>query len=292
MVGHASQVNPAPFVVRASDGRVDGWATSPLPFEPKGPMLEYRQALREALGHMAPGVGQTLVAVFASADARRCDVENLLVYNLGISAFAHLHVDEVVLARSWEPPAPPGGVPTGLAHHHGYVLTTGQPPAPACGERLIAQLAPTPLRLPVRIERVWYDITSNGRMLASGVARDKDRLMVSLTVHRPPGTSRPALLGMVKVVVDGFVCALHRHDGTALDTVAQRLGARLGERAERVGDLLVANPVAALGVRRLLWPFGGYVQWNPADDGIVRLHVVTQPSPAWQLSGSVSAWGS
>lgn len=285
-------MKPAPFVVRASEGRVDGWATVPLPFEPKGPMLEYREALREALGRLAPGIGRWLVAEFASADARRCDVENLLVYNLGVSAFAHLHVDDVVLARSWDPPAPPRGVPVTMVHHHGYQLIDGQPPGPPRGERMIAHLAPAPLRLPVRIERVWYDITSNRRMVASGVASDKERVEVSLTIHRPPGASRPALLGMVKVVVDGFVCALHRHDGTELDLVAQRLGDRLGASAERVGELLVANPVSALGVRRLLWPFGDFVQWNPADDGIVRLHVGTQPSPAWQLSGSVSAWSS
>ena len=218
-------MNSAPFVVHASEGRVDGWATSPLPFEPKGPMLAYRQALREALGRLAPGRGQTLAAVFASADARRCDVENLLVYNLGVSAFAHLNLDDVVLARSWDPPSPPGGVPTTLTHHHGYELTGGQPPAPRCGERAIAHLAPTPLRLPLRIERVWYDIRSNGRVVAGGFASEAERLTVSLTIHRPQGASRPALLGMVKVVVDGFVCTLHRHDGTALDMVAQRLGA-------------------------------------------------------------------
>ena len=285
-------MNPAPFVVRASEGRVDGWATSPLSFEPKGPMLEYRQALRDALGHLAAGRGRTLVAAFASADARRCDVENLLVYNVGVSALAHLHVDEVVLARSWDPPAPPAGASMTLTHHHHYELTDGPPPAPACGERLVAYLAPTPLRLPVRIERVWYDIRSNGHMVACGVTSATERLEVSLTIHRPPAASRPALLGMVKVVVDGFMCALHRHDGTALDAVAQRLGARLGVSTEQVGELLVANPVAALGMRRLLWPFGDFVQWNPADDGIVRLHVATQPSPAWQLSGTVGACSS
>ena len=179
-----------PFVVHASGGRVEGWATSPLPFEPKGPLLEYRQALREALGRLAPGMGQTLVAMFASGDTRRCDVENLLVYNLGVSAFAHLNLDEVVLARSWDPPAPPGGVPTTLAHHHGYELTDGQPPAPLWGVRAIAHLAPTPLRLPVRIERVWYDITSSRRMVASGAGSDKERLEVSLTPILASGDSR------------------------------------------------------------------------------------------------------
>lgn len=86
-------MNPAPFVVHAFEGRVDGWTTLPLPYGPKGPMLEDRQALRDALGHMAPGLGAD-----AGGGVRQCRCatlrrQNLLVYNVGVSEFAHLNVD-------------------------------------------------------------------------------------------------------------------------------------------------------------------------------------------------------
>lgn len=95
--------------------------TGPIGRRPNG---RVPQALRDALGQLAAGRRRTLVAAFASVEARRGD-ENLLVYNVGVSAFAHLHVDEAVLARSWDPPAPPAGARMTLTHHHHYDSRTG-----------------------------------------------------------------------------------------------------------------------------------------------------------------------
>lgn len=79
-----------PFVVHGSKAGVKGWSPQRLPSEPKGWMLEYRTALREALRKLDWANRPVLVASFTSAGSRPCDVENLLRYNLGLSAFAHL----------------------------------------------------------------------------------------------------------------------------------------------------------------------------------------------------------
>lgn len=281
---HARAVNSA-FLVRTSDTGVEGWAAAPLPFEPKGAMLEYRQALRRALGQLAPTEDRVLHGEYASADPRHCDVENLLLYNVGVGAFSHLGAEEVVLTRSWSPPPVPPGAPTALTHYHRYDIDGPRSSIPSAPP--LATLAPTGLRLPVRVETVWYDIRAGGRMVGGGVGAN--HLDVRLNIHRPPAEARPAMLGMVKAVVDGFVAALHSHDGSRLDVVTERLGARLGVPAERVGELLVANPAGVLGARRLLWPFGDFVQWNPADDAIVRLQLTTTTSSSWLLSGTLSA---
>ena len=78
-----------PFVVHGSDAGVERWSSQRLPFEPKGWMLEYRSALREALGRLDPARGPVLIASFASTDRKPCDVENLLLYNLGLSALSN-----------------------------------------------------------------------------------------------------------------------------------------------------------------------------------------------------------
>lgn len=67
-------------------------------------------------------------------------------------------------------------------------------------------------------------------------------------------------------MVDGFISALHTHDGSQLEVVAERLGARLDVPGEGVAQLLSTNTAGVLGLRRLLLPFRDYVQWNPADD--------------------------
>ncbi|HEV2068979.1 MAG TPA: hypothetical protein VGR26_04205, partial [Acidimicrobiales bacterium] len=122
-----------PFVVRGSDAGVEGWSSQRLPFEPKGWMLEYRTALREELRRLDSGTRPVLVASFTSPDRRPCDVENLLLYNLGLSAFAHLSCEEVALTRSFNPPvappvAPPDGDSGTLVYHHRYQLAAEAPP--------------------------------------------------------------------------------------------------------------------------------------------------------------------
>lgn len=186
--------------------------------------------------------GRTLVGCYASVDAQRCDVENLLLYNVGLRAFAHLHVHDIVLVRSMTPPPPPDGVSKALGHHHRYELADVAPPAPS--GPVVARLAPTPLRMPLRVASVWYDIRSKGHLEVGDGAGEL--LAVEVTVHRPPSAFRPGLLGVVKVAVDGFISALHTHDGSELAVVAERLGARLGLPREGVADLLLANPPACL----------------------------------------------
>jgi hypothetical protein len=273
-----------PFITLSANNRVEGWAIAPLPFEPTGWMLDYRRALRVAIGELPVAAGRTLVGYYGSADARRCDVENLLLYNVGVSAFAHLQVRDVVLVRSTLPPQPPDSTSRMLDHHHHYELADAPPPAPA--GPLVARLAPTPLRVPPRVESVWYDIRPSGHV-EGGEGADS-LLAVDVTVHRPPAASRPALLGMVKVVVDGFISALHTHDGSQLEVLAQRLGARLDVPNEGVAQLLSDNAAGVLGCRRLVWPFRTFVQWNPADDIIGWLRVRAEAASSWQLSATVS----
>ncbi|MDQ3642580.1 MAG: hypothetical protein M3450_14220, partial [Actinomycetota bacterium] len=114
-----------------------------------------------------------------------------------------------------------------------------------------------------------------------------DELGLDLTLHRPPGSGPPAMLGMIKVLVDGVVSALHRHDGSQLELLAERLSGRLAVPADHVARLLTGN-AAVLGTRRLLWPYREFVQWNPADDAIASLRVGTMPSSTWLLSGRLT----
>jgi hypothetical protein len=95
---------------------------------------------------------------------------------------------------------------------------------------------------------------------------------------------------MIKVLVDGVVSALHRHDGSQLEVLAERLSGRLAVSADHVARLLTGD-AEVLGTRKLLWPYRNFVQWNPADDAIARLRVETMPSSTWRLSATLTEFG-
>ena len=82
---------------------VEAWATERLPFEPKGWMLELRSALRQMRSHN----GALLAAVYSSQVDAFCDVENVVIYNVGAGNFAATASAGLRLERGYFcPPAP------------------------------------------------------------------------------------------------------------------------------------------------------------------------------------------
>src|SRR5438552_4510390 len=75
------------FLERGRDS-VELWSTARLQFEPKGWQLEMRHDLRDALRALD---GDQVSALYASPliDSR-CDIENILIYNVGAATFRQL----------------------------------------------------------------------------------------------------------------------------------------------------------------------------------------------------------
>lgn len=270
------------FHVDASDDRVDAWAARRLPFEPVGWMADYRAALRTAVGRLEPSDGQ-LYGAYSSADQSLCDVENVLLYNVGLSSFSRSVNKAIVVERFFDkPPDNPDGR-SGFLHHHHY----------RCHREVsfldwitVASWPTTPIVLPLRIEQVWAALRDS---VVVNDVRDhtRDRLSIELTVHGPSTTSSPTLLSMLKVLIDGAISTLHAHDGADLAEVAGRVAARLGSDPAGVATMMMDPKTAVLGTRRLLWPFRSLVQWNPADNQLVRVSLESQPSNTWSVSGRI-----
>jgi hypothetical protein len=108
---------------------------------------------------------------------------------------------------------------------------------------------------------------------------------LQLTLAVPIG-ERSAPAKMIKPLVDGVIAALHFHDGTALDELSGRVLVQVPtSSAERIAKLLTDERSAVLGQRRLLWPRGAGVQWNPADDLCLALELRVVTGDKRELSG-------
>jgi hypothetical protein len=278
------------FAVVLNDARdaVEVWSTERLPFEPKGWMLDLRSELRAALRQMRARHGAVLAAVYGSQVDTFCDVENVLVYNVGAGNFAATGAVGLRLERGYFCPAPPTGLGDAARHYACYSLA---PPGQgfACWGRgtVLAQwsgVAVSPLSETTKPGLVWHAL----RRAALDVVPREDplapfglELVVGATGHE-----RPAPAKIVKPLVDGVIAALHAHDGSALDDVSERLHAQLpDESASDIAGLLVDESAAALGQRRLLWPRMSGVQWNPADDLCVAIEVRIEPAAQREIAG-------
>lgn len=254
------------FELACSSTAVQFWSDVRLPFEPRGEAKRARDELRRALKALAT-TGE-LASVYCSVDRGFCDVENVLLYNVGTSQFTELGSRRLCVTRSFQtPPISPSG--RAYAHHHRYAAA----PEPAAdwrrgrlaGERTFA------IPSPVRAATVWAAARTVAALTEDPSQSHEFGLDVVLAL---PATSPLGLASSMKRLLDGLVSSFHAHDGSGdVDLVAGRLAQQLGTHSIAALKQLLLQGPAVLGTRSLVRPFGDGVQWNPADDWLVTIDV-------------------
>lgn len=262
-----------------SSDHVVAWSSTRLPFEPRGDMKVFRDELRSAIARLHVDADQGLLATYSSPQREFCDVENVLIYNVGASAFRNSARKELGFQRTFEP---------GEAHEHTYRY----------------EILPRPIKLggdtePVAIWRsaeldglsestgltsLWWSIRHGnialGRQLEVGSS-----VRIELEVRGP----RPInLASVVKAAVDASVVAMQQPQLEHPDEPARRIATRLEVPLARVEEALLdpRNRIFAQGpVVRLRGNNG--VHWNPADDACLAGIIRYVPSPQWELRGEL-----
>ena len=262
------------FVIESDDTTVRFWSSKRLPFQPKGTALDARNQLRQALSGLTP-TGH-LHATFASNDASFCDVENILLYNVGMSSFPKIGCDEVSLLREFRDPNPTSN---NACFAYGHVYTTKVHKPQATSPTLCRRFA---LPDKVGVATVWYAARNLSEVSPSLRASN-----LGLRVHVGlPLSDKRKIHSILKVLLDGLVSSLHRHDGSHLEVVLPRLVNALGIPTPAIEAKLMTGP-AELGVRPLIHPFISGVQWNPADEIftqiVVSRHLADSPTCTFEV---------
>ena len=263
--------------------RVEAWSSTRLPFEPTGAMLEFRAGLRSAAAVLSADSSHALHAVYTSPLGGHFDVENVLIYNVGPSAFGRSAGYELVVERRLGPVPPPPRPLEGSAHHYVYAIVEREMPWRSWSTiQRLASFESEDVRSQAEIARpasVWL-ATRRGDTKVHGTANDSSPIGLELTVELPQG-ARVNLAALAKPLIDGTIAGFHEHDDSAsLDLVASRVGAQISAPAEEVRLLLSRNAAGILGSRRLLWPWRDGVQWNPADDRCLAVRIRHEPRDA------------
>lgn len=265
------------FLVRRADRggepTVQVWSVRRLPFEPKGWLLALRGSIRKALVQLEAEPGRLLHGIYGSQDDGNFDVENVLFYNVGPSFVAKAGRYGVRFERTYAAPEPPEPLEGASLHYDSYSLEemnwqfrhwrSGALIARwefEGGEGVLNDCA-----------RVWTALKKSTRVWVheENVVQP---LAVRIVIGLPGAVSMP-VTAVLKPLIDGVISAFHYHEGGDETELAERLKGRTGVEASRIENWLTDRRQAALGGRRLLWPRGKSVQWNPADERCVAVEV-------------------
>lgn len=104
-----------------TDNSVEVWSSVRLPFEPKGWLLDLRNDIRSAVKGIHGSDESVLHAQYVSAWEDFCDVENVLLYNVGPATFNHLCSRGLCFERGFAVP-PSREDSDAMPHYHRYAL--------------------------------------------------------------------------------------------------------------------------------------------------------------------------
>jgi hypothetical protein len=269
------EVKAVEFSVMSSPRHVSAWSVARLAFEPRGWQVRFRDELREALQALAASAGQTLSARYDAPDDSQVDVENVLLYNVGMAWFGPLVGAGLTCRR--------GRSEDGL-HRVRYEVVDAVPDPG--GDAPIASLtADLGAVLPATTGQWWARLRPHA--VAAGAPLDGATWFTADVVVAGPAVTGRRVANMVKPMLDGLISALHVHDGSGREILLPRLAA-LGA-PESVWTQLVDPHAAVLGPRCLVRPFRDNVAWNPADDRCLAFRVRTRHAATWTFHAVLRA---
>jgi hypothetical protein len=243
-------------------------------------MAHCASAIREELRALPIEDGTLLEATLTGEPPPGADLENILLYNVGIPE-AHVHAG-VRLRRL---PAGTGGVAqryrrvsiVAVEDEGGDAVLAAFTVPVDDGQELESARA-----VWLAARRAAVASLPEGELLAAAG--------IDLRVRVVTGTGRMrGSIERIKKLLDGVCASLHVYAGANLDEVARRLALELGESAEAMTALLVSPRGTPLGPYDFLWLRGERVQLSPADDRIHAAEVMFIPGGTSQLAVELRA---
>ena len=265
---------------------VEAWSSVRLPFEPDGWLRDFRHELQTAIRTLDPQPATCLHAVYTSPSNDRCDIDNVLFYNLSPATFVHAMGSGVRFERVIaSPPACPTPIASDrplVLHHYRYAFA----PCDTFWQswRPNTTLATWEIVLESNdldgCATLWRAMKQGSVKALAKRASGNDPFGLMITLAGPKrSTSR--LQARLKPLLDGIISALHHYDREPPTEVCQRIAGPLNRGNSTVRDWLTDDESSVLGPRPLVHLFRTGVQWNPADDacyaGDIRITETTGP---------------
>jgi len=249
------------------------WSASRLPFEPKGWLYDMREELKRAIKEISLDDSRILSAVYISQNQGFCDIENILIYNVGPGVFKDICRNGLLLERGYQRVVSPSGNQESYGHYQSYSLVgKRQDPLYWKEKRVLASWKGIFLeKMPTKPHDYWRLMKENQVFVADAAHNGKYGIEI---VMQLPVNSSNNFAGLIKPMLDGIIAAFHSYSGNDLVEVSRRLASVLPVQAEGISAMLIDKKIDVLGSRSVVRPYRNFVQWNPADDKCMVIKLV------------------
>ena len=257
------------FTHHVDKNNVKIWSVTRLPFEPKGWLVDMREQIRQDLRLLNLEKDHTFCAYYISSDNSFCDVENILFYNVGVSYFNNLTKNGLIFERVFK--QPPEFQKFEFPHFQHYSVGKNFFSYWKL-EKELAKFSSAPIRhfsLDTKVDQIWYALKKgNVQSLDSLKTSQNFGLELKLNLNR-----ETRLSSILKVLLDGIISAFQSHLNDNNQFLFDKISERLETNPEQVRELLLNEDNAVLGKNKLIHKRADSIQWNPKDDGLVKVQV-------------------
>jgi hypothetical protein len=271
---------------------VELWSTVRIPFESKGEIKGLRDSLSNSIMRIPIYSDSILHASYITDHYEYCDVENVLLYNIGPGTFKNLCQNGLCFEKKIGliPKNPNFGIKT--THYYRYKATDFDTTfeywnkgIPLCSWSDFDCIT---IKNNIKLDHFWYVMKSEEINLMGNPAPN-EVFGLDLRIKAPIG-AKINMAAVIKPLLDGIVSAFHVHDGSDITFLSKCIAERTGNDYRNIADFLIDPKLAILGRKTLLHRWGETIQWNPADDLFLAVKVIvnyTMERNKWEFGGDL-----
>lgn len=238
-----------------------------LPFEAKGEALELKKQIRSQLKSFKQSGLHNLEARLITADKGFFDVENVLLYNVGVGRFAELDLDSVCFSIDT--------METSSNHKKYKYVYSIHHLEPIKSDRILNNLL---MKFQFDMSELTTSLKAHDYWLGFKRAniinfnqKDFDEFGLFIELHSNQQLKN--LVSLIKPMLDGIISALHYQNNVSEEVYAY-LTSNLNISFEEASVYFKKNADSLLGKRRVVSKYRNGIKWNPEDERCKEVYIV------------------
>lgn len=239
-----------------------------IPFEPKGIEKEFRNSLRNELSKLKLSNNEILFATFKNSNSDFFDVENILFYNIGASAFRNISANGIIFEYPEETFQTVQG-----SNQYEYTLINKADYCSFFTDETACkfEFEVDNINTNTKAHNYWYAF-HNGNIYNYSITSNKTNYFgidIQIYTHQ----SFYNLSSLIKPMLDGIISALH-YELNFDEIGIERLAHKLNKKTINILDLFKKKPYSILKSRNILQSYRSGIKWNPQDERCRKVRVV------------------